>query len=324
MTDIRSIWASHILAEEKQIRTRIEAVKNFKAYAATNHITGNHLFLLQIEKTVPVTNIRLSKFKGLSINILDYDEYKELTIVLLDNRLKEVFTLFIENIVEELNKSVTEAEALNNTANVIFLWKKLFDNLSFSGLTAEQQKGLFGELLVLRELLKDAYPPIELIQSWVGPQSEDKDYVFGSKALEVKLTSAKYPSIKITNERQLDDTNLDSLYLLLYIVEEVRDKGLSLVILIKEIRNNLQVSLDALKLFNEKLLLIGYDDEDASNYLAQYTVKQLNKYRVDADFPRITQRITSPGIYNVGYRIELSACESHKIMNATLKDILNG
>jgi hypothetical protein len=324
MTDIRSIWESHTLTEEKQLKTKIDDVKNFRAYAATNHITGNHLFLLELNKEVPINNVKLTKFKGLSIDILDFGEYRELTIVLLDNKLKEIFTLFIENIIDELNKSITEAEALNNTANVIFLWKKLFDKINFSGLTLEQQKGLFGELLVIKELLSDGYPETELIHSWIGPQYEDKDYVFGSIGLEVKLTNSKYPSIKITNERQLDDTNLDSLFLLLYIVEEVKEKGISLVKLIDEIRNILRSNLEALKVFNDKLTLLGYNDEDATHYFTLYTVKQLNKYHVDEDFPKITQGITSPGIYNVGYRIELSACENHKVTNATIKELLNG
>ena len=45
MVSIKSIWESHIPSEEIIIKTQLEHVKSFKCFAATNHVTGNHLYI---------------------------------------------------------------------------------------------------------------------------------------------------------------------------------------------------------------------------------------------------------------------------------------
>lgn len=322
MVSIKSIWESHVPTDEIIIKTQLENTKSFKCFAATNHITGNHLFIFETSKSAHFPEFKNFKFKGLFTEIYEFDDTKELHIYLLDNQLKDIFSLFIENIVEEISKSVTENEALIETSNVVLKWKKLFDKINFQGLTIERQKGLIGELLLFNSLLDEEYSIDSLLESWTGPDYNDKDFRFGSFGIEVKLTSSKVPKVKISSERQLDNENLTKLYLVLYAVEEVKDRGFSLNSIIEQIRTKINHNQNALKFFNERLLLVGYFDEDFENYKRQYAFRKRNFYEVTYDFPRLVASDLPVGLFDTKYNIELSAIEQYLINKESITELL--
>lgn len=323
MIDIKSIWASQTPTDEIIIKTRIEEISQFKCYAATDHIAGNHIFILETSKNTKIPEFKNFKFKGLLIQVFDFIDYKELNIYLLDNQLKDIFSLFIENILEEIADCVTENEALIETSNVVLKWEKLFDKINFQGLTLENQKGLIGELLLFNSFLDENYPIDNLLESWTGPDYEDKDFLFGSKGIEVKFTSSKTPKIRITSERQLDSQNLSHLYLILYVAEQVKDRGFSLNSIVEQIRNKISSNHNALKFFNERLIVVGYSDEDFENYNSQYALKMSYKYSVDNDFPKIVSSDLASGIYNASYYIELSAIEPFLLNVESVIELVN-
>lgn len=322
MVNIKSIWESHLPSDEIIIKTQLENVKPFKCFAATNHITGNHLFIFETSKNAKFPEFKNFKFRGLFIEVFEFEQTKEFHIYLLDNQLKDIFSLFIENIVEEISKSVTENEALIETSNVVLKWKKLFDKINFQGLTVEKQKGLIGELLLFNSLLDEDYSIDGLLESWTGPDYNDKDYHFGSFGFEVKLTSSKVPKVKISSERQLDNENLTKLYLVLYVVEEVKDKGFSLNSIIEQIRLKINNNLNALKFFNERLVLVGYFDKDFDNYKRQYAFRKRNFYEVVSDFPRLVTSDLPIGIYDIQYNMELSAIEQFLLSNESIIELI--
>jgi hypothetical protein len=322
MVSIKSIWESHVPTDEIIIKTQLEHVKPFKCFAATNHITGNHLYIFETSKNAKFPEFKNFKFKGLFIEIFEFEDVKELHIYLLDNQLKDIFSLFIENIVEEISKSVTENEALVETSNVVLKWKKLFDKINFQGLKIERQKGLIGELLLFNSLLDEEYSIDALLESWTGPDFNDKDFRFGSFGIEVKLTSSKVPKVKISSERQLDSENLTKLYLVLYAVEEVKDKGFSLNSIIEQIRNKINNNQNALKFFNERLLLVGYFDEDYENYKRQYAFRKRNFYEVVSDFPKLVASDLPIGLFDTKYNIELSAIEQFLVSNESILELI--
>ena len=323
MVSVKSIWESHIPSGEIIIKTQIKHVKGFKCFAATNHMTGNHLYIFETSKNAKFPEFKNFKFKGLFIEIFEFEDLKELHIYLLDNQLKDIFSLFVENIVEEISKSVTENEALVETSNVVLKWKKLFDKINFQGLTIEKQKGLLGELLLFNSLLDEEYSIDALLESWTGPDFNDKDFRFGSFGIEVKLTSSKVPKVKISSERQLDCENLTKLYLVLYAVEEVKDKGFSLNSIVEQIRTKINTNQNALKFFNERLLLVGYFDEDLENYKRQYSFRKRNFYNVNSDFPRLVTSDLPVGLFDTKYNIELSAIEQFLVSNESIIELIN-
>ena len=311
MIDIKFIWENQKPTGDIIIKTRIDEISHLNCYAATNHITGQHLYIMSVSQNVVIPELKNYRFKGVEIYSLHNEIEKdiELYIYLLDNDLKDIFSLFIQNIFEDIARSITESEALTITLNVISKWKKLFDKINFEGLTIEHQKGLIGELLFFNYLMNNNQSSASIINAWTGADFEDKDFVFGSVAIEIKFTSSKYPKLKITNEMQLDSENLSELFLVLYTTEEVKENGFSLNSLIEHTRQNI-LSNDELNLFNEKLLMLGYRQDDKDHYGKMYALNKTYGFMVTSDFPKIIRSQLPLGIYNASYSIELSAVES--------------
>lgn len=310
MVNIKSIWETQKPTGDIIIKTRIEDIPHLNCYAATNHITGQHLYIMSVSKNVGIPELKSYRFKGVEIFPVETGDFSELNIYLLDNALKDIFSLFIQNILEDIAESVTESEAIKKTLNVISKWKKLFDKINFDGLSIEQQKGLIGELLFINYLLDNRKSCSTILNAWTGPDFEDKDFVFGATGVEIKLTSSKYPKLKITNEGQLDSQNLNDLFLILYTAEDVKENGFTLNSLIDETQQNLSANIDELKFFNERLMILGYFEEDKEYYNKMYSLKKIYQYLVAFDFPKIIKSQLPVGIYNTSYFIELSAVES--------------
>ena len=268
---------------------------------------------MSVSKNVEIPELKNYRFKGVEIFPVETDDFCELNIYLLDNDLKDIFSLFIQNILEDIAESVTENEAVTKTLNVISKWKKLFDKINFNGLSIEQQKGLIGESLFINHLLDHQKSSSTILNGWTGPDFEDKDFVFGATGIEIKLTSSKYPKLKITNEGQLDAQNLNELFLILYTVEDVKENGFTLNSLIDQIQEKLSANIDELKFFNERLMLLGYFEDDKEHYNKMYSLKKIYTYSVSEEFPKIIKSHLPIGVYNTSYFIELSAVENFSV-----------
>lgn len=325
MLDLKSIWDNQSPSEDEIIvKTRIETIPQFKCFAATNHKTGNHLFFIDLSNKAVIPEFKKSNFRGVKVDVFDLDTEKQLNIYLIDNELKDIFTLFIENIIDEIKNIPIENDAIRTISNIIQRWKKLFDKLKNQGLTLEQQKGLLGELLFLNEMIEKGFNPYHLLNCWTGPDYEDKDFTIGGTSFEIKLTASKLPRIKITSERQLDSQNLEKLFLKNYICENLKENGISLNDTINNIRNKISNDSATLKYFNEKLELVGYYDDDFEEYFLQYGIKSKTLYEIRDSFPKLISDMLPIGVYNTSYYIENSAVEEFIVdSDEVLKELKN-
>lgn len=310
MRNIKSIWESQISTGNDIVRTRIDEILSLNCYAATNLITGQHIYIMSISKVVKIPELKNYRFKGVVIFSIEVEESLELNIYLLDNSLKDIFSLFVQNILEEVADIIDENEAVARTLIVVSKWKKLFDKINFGGLGIEEQKGLIGELLFFNFLLDNQISPSSIISAWTGVDYKDKDFVFGWTGLEVKMTTSKHPKITITSERQLDTQNLNDLFLILYTTEEVKENGFSLNSLVDQIRQKIYSNPDHLNIFNQGLLDLGYADNERDHYGALYSHKRTFCFTIADDFPKIVKSQLPLGVYDTSYSIELSAAEN--------------
>ncbi len=296
------------------LKTKIDEVLNVNCFAATNHITGQHSLLISVSKNVLIPDLKNFHFKGVGIFTIETINSNELNIYLLDNDLKDIFSLFIQNILEEIEKCISEKDAIITALNIISKWKKLFDRINFSGLNLEKQKGLIGELLFLQYLLNNEKTTISAVSAWTSSEQDfqAKDFTFGTFGIEIKFTASKQPRIKISNERQLDIENFNELFLVLYSTEAVKDNGISLNSIIEQIRQQILIEEERI-LFNAKLQLYGYFDEDKEHYDKMYSIKKVFAFNVTSDFPKIIKSQLPLGIYETSYSIEISAVESYII-----------
>jgi len=316
MINIKSIWENQKPTSDIIIKTRIDEIPHLNCFAATNHITGQHLYIMAAEKNVTIPELKNYRFKGVEIYTLpdDAENKTELYIYLLDNELKGIFSLLIQNILEDIEKSVTESEAIKTTLNVVSKWKKLFDKINFNGLSIEQQKGLIGELLFLNALLSNEKRSANALNTWTGSEQDfqAKDFTLGSVGVEVKFTTSKQPRIKVSNERQLDAKNFSELFLILYSTETVKDNGISLNSIVEQTRQRISTEEER-NVFNAKLQLNGYFDEDKEHYGRMYSLKRTFVFNVTPEFPKIVKCQLPLGIYDTSYSIEISAVEKFMV-----------
>ncbi len=88
----------------------------------------------------------------------------------------------------------------------------------------------------------------------------------------------------------------------------MKENGFSLNSLIQKTRQNILTN-DELNFFNERLLLLGYREEDMEHYEKLFSLKNTLGFTVNSDFPKIVESQLPLGIYNAAYSIELSAVE---------------
>jgi hypothetical protein len=159
-------------------------------------------------------------------------------------------------------------------------------------LTLNEEKiiGLYGELFVLNWLLEQGKDEITLLENWLGPTNNPRDFEFTNYWIEVKTTKKKNNEIEIHGLKQLECPSDINSYLWLNIIS--RDlKSISLVEIINYIDKKLQSAVANL-IFREKLVLAGYHLADAGFYNEErFKIERVSVFHIDADFPKITSEM---------------------------------
>lgn len=150
-----------------------------------------------------------------------------------------------------------------------------------------------------------------VLNTWVGPASEVRDFQMGNWALEVKTTHGNnHQKIQISSERQLDITHLEKLYIYHVSLEKAQESGETLNQIVSSISNSLASDTIALNRFRSKLYEAGYFEQHLLLYdTIGYFIRQDTFYSVEAAFPRIQENELRSGIGDVKYSIILSQCE---------------
>jgi hypothetical protein len=314
MINLENIWEKQKPTGYIISKTKIDAIRHLNCFAATNHITGQYLYIMSVKASIKIPELKAYRFKGIEIFSTLVEDKIDLYIYLLDNELKNIYVLFIQNILETIEHCVTESEAIYLTLNVVSKWKKLFDKIHFNGLSIDEQKGLIGELLFLNYLLNNEKTSGTAINAWTGSEQElqARDFTFGNIGIEIKFTSAKQPRIIVSNERQLDAENLSELFLVLYSAEAVKDNGISLNSLVVGTRQNIPTEEER-NIFNAKLKLIGFFDFDREHYDKMYSIKKIFSFVVTPNFPKIIRQDLPLGIYDTSYSIEISSVVNFQV-----------
>jgi hypothetical protein len=324
MSQIKTFWIQHESIEKDFIENEILLNSGVICKIATNKITDNKLFILRVFENIDEKKFLKKEFQGVSIELLVYPEFKEITFILLDNELDEVFALFIENIYESINNLDNESMVINQTLDSIAKWKKLFDKIKSTLLTEEEQKGLVGELLFISESIENEVPKDTIIENWFGPDYYNKDFVINNKGFEIKTTTQDRPTIKISSEQQLDKQDLNILYLIQYNLEESKSNGFTLPELINKVSLEIADNYILKSKFDEKLVKIGYNHDDYSKYDKKYKLIEKNVYNVNDNFPKITKSTLPKGIFNSIYNIEILVLDEYKIETLNNYNLIYG
>lgn len=170
-------------------------------------------------------------------------------------------------------------------------------------LSAEEEIGLIGELIILEDLITSGIAVSNAIESWAGPEDRLHDFVIGTGSIEAKTTTSPTRFIaKIGSLDQLDN----SLYAPLYIgavrlIQVPEGKTLP------EFVSNIKDRTGNLAIFSCKLIAAGYIDAMHSKYVRRFLQKELSYRLVNDDSPRLTRINVPAAVIDAKYSLDIDS-----------------
>ncbi|WP_128803046.1 MULTISPECIES: PD-(D/E)XK motif protein [unclassified Streptomyces] len=270
---------------------------------------------------------RLPKAAGIEMNLsaVSRVEY-ELQVILTADELREVFNPLVSDVADTVRAAPAAADALAAAVDRFGRWQDLLRAVSRDGLSAEARRGLYGELLVLGDVLLASLAQTSAVEAWTGPTGTNQDFQLPAVAIETKASVAKRPrSIRIASERQLDGTGTPALLLALAQLDERRGgSGESLNRRVEGIRQRL-TSPAARARFDGLLIQAGYLPGHRDLYEEpRYTLRELRFWHVREGFPRLVESDLPEGVGDCTYHVSTSGLDAHRATADEVKELIGG
>jgi len=251
------------------------------------------------------------------------DAIARVSIHLTHRPFADLFNVLAADVVERASVAASEKEAVAAVHSRLEHWHRFTEKVGPEGLSPHEQTGLFGELLFLKKLLSEGAPGDAVMQGWHGPLRENQDFCFGATAVEVKASTSNSPQVvTISNERQLDDTGVEALYLFHVSLDRRKGAGTTLPELVERVEAALKGKWTETELLlAERLLAQGYHPAQADLYREHgFTERARDYYEVRDGFPRILESQLCGGVSKVRYRLDLAAAANFKV---AMQDIIS-
>lgn len=253
---------------------------------------------------------------GLAIKTIDLDIHQNkiphLMLSVLRQEHESVFLLVCADIVVTLINNIKPEHRAIELNNCLDKWSRFFHKHGFDGLGIEAQRGLFGELFWMQQIINAGMNKNNAVKAWQGCLGAYHDYIYQDRAIEVKTTISKEPrKVIINNEKQLDSRAFEIMVLYVLSLQPLPSGGLTLPSLIKGIRSALSDNTAANFLFEQSLYEAGYIDLHEYNYNDNYIIKKEEAFLVRDGFPRIIDMPSGTG--DLSYSVTISSCYDHLI-----------
>ncbi|WP_210203065.1 PD-(D/E)XK motif protein [Pseudaminobacter soli (ex Li et al. 2025)] len=250
----------------------------------------------------------LPKLRNLEIRFQTLPGGPILYIRLTDNGQLELFETLCRDVIAAGELAETEPEALERAIGRTFRWHYLLRGGKPEALSEEAQKGLIGEIEVLKLLMANIGAKSALT-AWTGPSGAPKDFELKADCIEVKARrGASQPFVKISNEFQLADVPDRRLWLAILAVDKVQPPhGRTLTEHVVEVTDLLErTEPSAIMYWDLHLADAGYDAlHDYSTW--RWIASPPDFHTITEGFPRIATPVPL-GVSGVTYALALSAC----------------
>lgn len=281
-----------------------------------------------VNKEINISTDGFSNLRDIKAELIP-DRYNPqnhiLLLELVDVQHRDIFSVLCEDLMLSIENVTTEAILIKELLNRFEKWKSLFETAGSQGLSPEEQRGLFGELFLLRKLLYTGGSPDMIISAWVGCESQIRDFQYSNWSIEVKTTHGNnHQRIHISSERQLDASKLEHLFLYHISLESRQRSGETLNDVVESIRALLQNDFRTLNKLDAKLIEGKYFRHHKPLYSdTGYTIRQDTFYEVHGDFPRIEEADIRNGVGDVKYSIIVSQASGYTKTEQEVFQILN-
>ena len=252
---------------------------------------------------------------------------KFLVFRLTDAEHRDIFYRFCTDLVDAAGAARSEQEAVDVCIMRTWRWHRLLKRGRDGRLTAEEQKGVIGELTVLSELVMPAIGVTQGIAAWVGPLGASRDFETGTVGIESKACAPLAPKVRIASADQLGSDEAHALFLHVTEVAAAVD-GSSEAVTVTQVVERAREFIEsqdtsALGEFEERLMATGYDDAD--DYADQlWLIGDAAIFEILEGFPRIIAPMVPSGVSDVRYQITLAECEPFRVEIAQLSSVISG
>jgi hypothetical protein len=320
--DIKEVWDQlDVSRNHDSDKFKLVAYEPLNCYLSVLQSTNTRCFELQVNG-ISLKSFE-KKFKGVEVYLVNVEQTKKsILIYLLDTELNEIFTMFIEDLLNNLEGVKQDEDAFQKIQNQFGKWGKIFARINGELLSKERQRGLYGELTFLQSLLNSSSDHTKSIIAWTGPEGSNQDFSNQISATEIKTSKATKPTVNIASELQLDWTVLDSLFLVIVHIDEIRNGTNTLKKLINEIKELISNQSELLQLFEEKLYRVGIPYGEEEHYdETGFVIRSQKAYQVKEGFPALTTEIINNiAVHNIQYQIDITACKPFEL---SFEQVLN-
>ncbi|KAI94730.1 hypothetical protein T281_09370 [Rhodomicrobium udaipurense JA643] len=227
----------------------------------------------------------------------------------------ELFAMMAEDLVRLIDgcEAVEDAAILQRFLARIRTWQDFMDRHREGILSEEAELGLFGELIVLSEMIDAGVPVKDALDAWLGPLEGLQDFVLGSGGMEVKatLSGAGFPAT-VSSLEQLDDTLRQPLFLAAVRLS-LHPSGKTLPVLADDIKQRLRETPAMLETFDVRLMQAGLLPTCTGRYSRSFLKLSLVVLPVTDTFPHLTRSKVHPAIRRARYEIDLDLAETRDI-----------
>ncbi len=266
------------------------------------------------------------QLRGVDVRLSRNEQNGEglLSMILLDSASRDLFYHLCEDVMSCTATASSEEEAAAMALARTWRWHHLLRGAGSGRLSDEAQKGLVGELEVLREILVPRVGGPVAVHSWLGPLDAPKDFEVGRTAIEVKSRrGTAIPYVTINSESQLDEAGCDALFLIVVeVTPAVASEGLTLTDVVGLTHRAIEESSPAaIEEFEGRLAAAGFrwdDDYSGTGWLVGEHVA----YQVQDAFPKIASGEVPVGISSVSYRLSLHSIEHFRVTSETVAESL--
>ena len=304
---LKTQWDNVIWGENNVTRVPIEhSFDCFVGYDASTH--KSLIFQLQEEHPLLPTSdeIHMERFQQRN------GKWRYL-ISLQSPEHEDIFLCMCADLLEYSQNEECEKLAFQKLADRYGSWLKMMKHGRMPYMSEDAQRGLLGELRFLSERLScPASQPLAIVKGWQGPDAEPKDFFYGNEWFEIKTVLQRVEAVHISSMEQLDAPGKGTL--ILYTLARGGENGEGSITLnqaVANIRKLLQGDGDALLLFEEKLLQVGYTKRDEYDQKS-YVFIEMSCYDVRDDFPRVNREMLPEAVGKLSYDLNIRALEPWK------------
>lgn len=301
---------------------RVFAQSGYSLSVGISQPAGLSMLLLVVSRGAVRGRLEIET-RGFKLHTEPHNEprYIRLRLEETHRSFADLFEQLCQDVVTTVLASSTEERAVEALRTRVAHWQRFMERAG-EGLSPNDQLGLYGELYFLKKLITAGCSAAKAIDSWQGPLAANHDFVFGEAAVEIKSTTSNSDSkVYISNERQLDDTGVDALFLGHLSFDRRDHTDATLPILVDEIAAAIDSPL--IPLFEDRLLAAGYHRSQAGLYVdVGYTERRLTYYRVSETFARIIPRDLKTGVQDVHYSVELAGATDCLLKDAEMFSVI--